>query len=949
MPRVPLCTGAATVWCLFALLGAMPVAAQDISGSLSGTVKDPEGTALPGVAVTLGSTLVPPSTVYTQPNGLYRFPTLPPGGDYSLTFAVDGFKTLVHEALLIRLGGDTQINVAMELSGLAETIVVTGQTPIVDVKNTGIGNNVTEEYMQSIPSARDPWVMLEHTAGVQVSRQNIGGSESGAQSGFQAYGSNMGDTMFSYDGAVLTDMVFTGGSSMYYDFDAFEEISISTAGNDPSMQTGGIHINFVTKRGGNQWRGSGRFYLTDGALQSDNVASPDGTLTGNYTEEDLFPGYTGNSIDSIKDFGAEIGGPMVRDRLYIWGAYGRQNIDTLIGQTPDNTQLTNWHGKANWHIGDSAVVNYTFLSAGKTKQGRGASATRPPATTLLQAGASPSHTLKVQYTINDNNYLEVTGNYFGANWALEPVGGLDSQVALDLATGIWNRSYIFFAFDGPMWNAKLDGNSYIAGVNIDHELKYGYSYRSQTVNSEFGWGGGAVAVTAGGIPREAWLIQNGVWNFSGTQHGLYVGDTISAGKATVNVGLRYDNQTSKALPSQVAAHPLAPGLFPALTFDGFDAGFAWSSVSPRVGLTYDLSDDARTIVRFNAARYYSQMSNSELAWPKITTLGPEMDFEWTDLNGNGSIDVGETGDVLWISGGWDPSNPNAESPNVITQTSPPINDELLLGLEREIDRTLGVGVNLIYRRLGNATWDIRAGEEDDSFWRPVTQQVPGYGPLDVYEPVAPRALYNVYQQRHDYNTRYMGLELFLNKRFSKGWMGSASLSIGDNTQNLTGTRGYTDPTNVSVVDGQTVTPLLPDRNQERVPFGALWHFKTSGMYQFGSSGFSASGFFQIRQGNLNPDVVQSNNRANGGGRVFAYPNQIGDDRLPAYWNLDLRAEKTFDVGSRGRVHLILDAFNVTNNDIVLGTFTQVNSGNYDRITDVVQGRTVRVGLRLVLR
>ncbi len=190
-----------------------------------------------------------------------------------------------------------------------------GGTPIVDVKDTGIGNNVTEEYMQSIPSARDPWVMLEHTAGMQMSQQNIGGSASGQQQGFRAYGSKGSDTVWSYGGAVATDMTAVGGSAMYYDFDAFEEISITTAGNDPSVQTGGIHINFVTRRGGNVWRGSGRFYITDGSLQSEN---------NNYSAEELFPGYTGNSIDNIKDYGAEIGGPLVRDRFYIWGAYGRQ-------------------------------------------------------------------------------------------------------------------------------------------------------------------------------------------------------------------------------------------------------------------------------------------------------------------------------------------------------------------------------------------------------------------------------------------------------------------------------------------------------------------------------------------------------------------------------------------------------------------------------------------------
>ena len=923
-----------------ALLIAVPVMAQDISGSMSGTVKDPDGSPLPGVAVMLGSSLVPSSTIYTQANGVYRFPTLPPGNDYSLTFRLEGFTTVIHTEVLIRVSGDTQINVDMGLASLEETVTVVGGTPIVDVKDTGIGNNVTEEYMQSIPSARDPWVMLEHTAGMQMSQQNIGGSASGQQQGFRAYGSKGSDTVWSYDGAVATDMTAVGGSAMYYDFDAFEEISITTAGNDPSVQTGGIHINFVTRRGGNVWRGSGRFYITDGSLQSEN---------NNYSAEELFPGYTGNSIDNIKDYGAEIGGPLVRDRFYIWGAYGRQDIKQLVGETPDNTQLTNWHAKANWHIGNSAVLNYTFIHANKTKQGRGASPLRPPATTFDQGDPSPIHTGKLQYTLNDNNYLEATYRHQAAGFFVRPQGGLESQVTWDLGTGVWGRSFYFYELDSPFRSAKLDGNSYLAGASIDHELKYGYSFRDGTALSEWGPGGGAVAIFINGRPAEAWLVQDDQDHYTGAQHGLYLGDTISAGRATFNVGLRYDHQTSKALPSAVPAHVLAPDLFPAVTFDGYDSGFAWDSVSPRFGLTYDLSGDARTILRLNAARYYSQMSIGELAWPKITTQGREMDFEWSDLDGDGSIDVGETGDLLWVSGGWDPSDPNAGSPNIVTETTAPYTDELLLGIERELSRTFGIGANFIYRRNSNATWDIRAGEEDDAFWTPVTQQIPGYGPLDVYQPVGPRALHNVYQQRDDYNTRYVGLELFLNKRFSNRWMANASLVFGNNTQNFTGTRGYTDPTNVAAVDGQTFTPLASSRNRQRVPFGALWHLKTSGMYQFGGSGLSLAGFLQVRQGNLNPDTVRSSNRAFGSGRVYAYPNAVGDDRLRTYWNLDLRAEKTFDFASRGRLHLIVDAFNLTNNDIALGAFNQVNSSNYARLTEVMQGRTIRFGVRLVLR
>ena len=930
------------------LLLAAPVWAQE-TGSISGTVTDPDGAPLPGVAVTLESVSVPTATVYTQANGVYRFPVLPPGNDYKLTFQLEGFKTVVQEGIGVRVGGNTQISVSMELSSVEETVTVTGTAPIVDVKKTSIGNNVTEQYMQSIPSARDPWVMLEHTAGVQVDRQNIGGSESGQQSGFTANGAPRSDSVWTYDGAEITDMAALGASPMYYDFDAFEEISISTGGNDPSIATGGIRINFVTKRGGNRWRGSGRFYITDESLQADTVADPNtGELTGDFTADELFPGYIGNTINNIKDFGGEIGGPVVRDRFFVWGAYGKQDIKQNVGRSPDNTQLQNWHAKANWHLGDKAVLNYTFVRANKTKQGRGASATRPPETTFNQGGPSPIHTGKLQYTIDDNNYVEGTFNYTGLGFFLEPQGGRNIQPSLDLGTGMWGNSYFFYDTDRPLYNAKVDGNSYIAGSNVDHELKYGYSFRDADVSSIWGPAGGAIAVFFNGTPVSAWLIQDALSNYKGQRHSVYAGDTISAGRVTINAGLRFDRQTSEAFASSVAAHPAAPDLFPAVSFPGFDPGFGWNSVSPRFGLTYDLSGDSTTVLKVNAARYYSQMAAWELALG-INTDGPEMDFAWNDLNGNGQVDTGETGALFWVSPGFDPANPGAPRDILVDETSAPWSDELIVGIEHELSRSFGIGGHFIYRKNGNANWTIRTGENDDAFWTPVTQNVAGFGDITVYEPVGPRSTQQHYFERPDYNTTYTGVELFLTKRFSDRWMANASLTLADTAQNFNGPGSYTDPTNIARLDGQSIPIASGGSGRSGTFYGsATWYLKASGMYQF-PGGFSLAGFFQAREGYINPQFVRSNNRAFGAGRVNAFIEDFGDTKLPTYWDLDLRAEKTFDLADTGRIHFVVDAFNVFNNDIVLARHNQVNSSVHKRIREVMQGRTVRFGVRLVLR
>lgn len=931
------------------LLLAAPVWAQE-TGSISGVVTDPDGAPLPGVAVTLQATLVPTSTVYTQANGVYRFPVLPADPNYVLTFTLEGFKQIIQTDIPVRVGGNSQINVAMELSAVEETVTVTGTTPVVDVKSTTIQNNVTEEYMQGIPSARDPWVMLEHTGMVQMDRQNIGGSEGGQQSSFVASGASFSDNVWTYDGAEVTDIRANGASPMYYDFDAFEEVSIQTGGNDPSVATGGIKINFVTKRGGNQWRGSGRFYLTDGGMQGCTVGdrNDDGTFAGTYcsgTSTDYFPNYIGNAINNIKDFGGEVGGPVIKDRFFVWGSYGKQDIKQYVGIAADNTQLANYHAKGNAHLTDNMVLQYTFIMAEKTKQGRGASATRPPATTWNQGGPSPVHTGKLQYTINDNNYVEASVNNTGLGFFLEPQGGRDVQVTYNYNGGLWGESYFYYDTDRPLWNVRVDGNTYVAGSDIDNELKYGYSYRHGGVYSDSGIGSQIIAVFSGASPVEAWLVQGGRVATTGIRHSFYVGDTLTAGRLVANLGVRYDIQTSTNDSVSVAASAVAPALFPAISTDPFDPGYGWNTFSPRIGLTYDLTGDGRTIARASWSLYGAQMNAG--AFDSQNPLGyREADYDWFDLNNNSQVDPGELGGLLWTSSGWDPSNPAAATQNTISKTSSPKNMEFIAGLERELSRNFGVGVNFIYRRNSDFTWAIRKGDNAPGLWAPATQNVGGtQGTITVWEPTAARNPYTDYQQRPDYSTTFMGGELFLTKRLSDKWMANASLALSNPKVHYDSLLAVTDPTNVDRTNDRQFAAFGRNGSSGGA---AAWSFKASGMYQLPMQ-FSVAGFFQARQGYIDAQGYLSNNRAFGAGRVTRLLEDFGDTKLDTYVNLDLRAEKVFDIGERGRVHLIADFFNVLNKGNILGRINDQRSTLYPRIREVTQGRTIRFGVRVVLR
>src|SRR5690606_10328290 len=202
-------------------------------------------------------------------------------------------------------------------SSVQETVTVSGMSPVVDTRSTTEKTTFDLEAMQSIPSARDPWVMLERTPSIAMDRINVGGSQSGQQSNYIARGNGTGNNKWSLDGVDITDMSATGASPLYYDFDMLQEMQVVTGGADASQQTGGVGINFVSRSGTNVFRGSGRLYNTNERFQADNV-----------TDELRAQGAgSGNPIQNINDYGFEIGGPILRDKLWYWGSYSKQKIE----------------------------------------------------------------------------------------------------------------------------------------------------------------------------------------------------------------------------------------------------------------------------------------------------------------------------------------------------------------------------------------------------------------------------------------------------------------------------------------------------------------------------------------------------------------------------------------------------------------------------------------------
>src|SRR5687768_8967019 len=303
---------------LVLVLSATHAVAQTQTGEIFGRVTDGTGAVLPGATVTLTSpALITPQTTGTAASGSYRFPNLPIG-IYTVTFELGGFKRVVRTEVRIQAGFNAEVNGRLDLSSVEETVTVTGESPIVDTRSNTLGTNFGKELLEAIPSARDPWVILEQTPGMVMSVQNVGGNASGQQASFGAHGSTS-NQQWNMDGATITDMA-AGSSPTYFDFDSFEEIQITTAGGDASQEASGVAINFVTKSGGNTFRGSGRLFDSNKKFQSKNTPA----------EVAAQGGGAGNPLKDVIEYGVEMGGPIKKDKAWFWGAINRQNIQVGV-------------------------------------------------------------------------------------------------------------------------------------------------------------------------------------------------------------------------------------------------------------------------------------------------------------------------------------------------------------------------------------------------------------------------------------------------------------------------------------------------------------------------------------------------------------------------------------------------------------------------------------------
>ncbi len=963
------------------LITAGFICAQEF-GAVRGKVSDKEGNALPGVAVTLTGSKTAPRSVVTSTEGNFRFLNLPVGSDYAVKFELTGFRGVTRTELAVSYGRDIDLDITLDQASLEEQITVVGQTPVIDTKRTQVGVNITSEMIMRLPTARDPWVMMQLSPGMLIDRENVGGSDSGQQSGYYGHGSSAGDATWSVDGANITDNSALGAAPGYLNMAGFEEIMINYGNNDVRSQTGGVQLNFVTRRGGNAFTGMVYLDASKAAWQATNL--PEG----------LPSDYTGAGIKKIYLYGANFGGPIAKDKVWFYGSYGVQDLGTVgITGVDDNTFLESGYFRLDAQLTKNTRANLFYEYDNKQKWGRTnwGSAQQAPETVWNQVGPTPIYKAEIEQMFGNlflNAKIAYTHNVFHL---IPKLGTRTADGSGPYETHTYQPEFYVtgniadYNTVRPQTNASLNGNYFAENVlGADHEFKFGVDYIHSGVSSySLAEGNVIIARWPDDNWTEAWVIRDWYINYAFDRYSAFAQDTLSFGRLAVTLGLRYDMEKSIVANVHQPAAPFMSNYLVDLSIDKFDPGMRSKILSPRLGFVYDISGDGKNVIKLNLARYGSQ-TGYEYAGFLNPVPWAEIDLRWVDANEDGRVTQNElwgtdpeTGDPTldpndpdgwsWF-GGFDPANPTlAQSTNKYDPSyKTPLLDEVSFSYEREVISDFALRFELFYKNRHRLSWDrgIMADgslETKDNYYA-ATEPITG---AEYYI----RENYTIGSYRTNYidgtlqsgdtvngttkvkaHERYMAAEIVLKKRLSHNWMldGSFTLSNWKYFNGNVRTEWPYDLTNYDFYEGAVVAPQSGGSGISSVWVNARWMAKLAGLYQF-PYGISGSFALQARDGYVYPPFVEIYRDNIGWTNI--YSNQIGeigkfgDLRLPNFYELSLRFEKTFNVNEKLRFTVAGDCFNVFNSATALEHQANLESSRFGQTQRILNPRVFRVGVR----
>jgi hypothetical protein len=922
-------------------LAILPVLsfAQARGGDIYGSVVLADGSKVPGVLLTLTGDKIGKLTTISTEKGNFRFLALPPGV-YELKCDLEGFKTVIRKDIEISLGKSVTLNILMETTTLKEEVTVSGRVGVIDVRKTNVGVNVNKDFVDSVPTSRNPWTVLSSLPGVMVDRVDIGGADSGQQSNFIAGGGDTDDTTWNIDGANITDPSAIGAAPSYLNINSYQELQVTLGANDITAQTGGIQLNFVTKRAGNKTSGDFHLYVEDRAWE----------MKQDPTQYMVDRGLVIPGVARLYQYGVNLGGPIVKDKFWWFGSWAIQDIHKRTeANLEDATWLVSGYGKLNFQLGNTSGDFHISYDAKKkwgrtqlspSQQDSGSLWDQDGPGYLVYGGLSHVFgelmlNVKAVYTDGGfqldprgSNQNAANGHEEGNDWLIVDQG---SRYEGSTVNYITNRNSI---------DISMDGNYFLEGaLGGDHEIRFGVDYFTADTTTQSLYPNQRIVYVyreLSGSPYVG-IYPDYILDVNFKRMSAYIQDTVTFGKLTATLGIRYDKEQGGlnefTQPYVTWYEPGTPyhgvRMYPdqigALNIAAYTAPASWKLLSPRLSLTYDLTGDGKNVAKLSVGRYMSQSGNSIAATyiPYRFALA-----DWVDANGDETPQYNEVG-ALWYDAPLytvDANNRNRVQfdPNF----NSPMLDELTLSFEKALTDDLGISLTGFYKKRSKISQDVNSRGEignvskgimpDGSIETKANWQYRGtvrVGGTDVpaYDRLVDPIGSYFYNKDKAYDL-YLGLQVAAIKKLSNRWMANLSFTYQDWKHHR-----YADEelnlNNFDFFDGGQVAPATTGSGLRDIWVNSKWMVKFTGMYQL-PFGVNLTTFFQARQGN--PQPLRRAVRLNQGTTyMYRAGKKAGDERLPTFWMLNLGLEKTLKIADTVTATLVLDWYNATNNQIEL--------------------------------
>lgn len=914
--------------------------ADNNTAVIQGDVIDRAGQPVEAATVTLKSEAFPVMQTLSQNDGTFRFEHLPPG-----SYRVDARKKGYLDAKTQEASVVPDATISLKLILQKKPPDGLSRGTLLDPKNQSITWVLDRNFVDAVPNNNTVYGLLDLIPGIVLSTFgpsfSSAGSEPSANNGefssIETRGSARTDTLWYYNGLDIKppDGKYEGHWPNDVDAQSLQEIQVITGGSGVTRFTSGTSITLITNQGGRKWSGSSSYFFSDKALQSGN--HPDAE------SPDAKPVFR---LNTLNDFGFEFGGPIFNDHLFGWGAYRKDHSNRANSADESvKNEGSAWNAKLDFRVSSDQQIQFHYFKPQNdlldSYQGGFYQVVDRPQTVLPGAISTD-----YSWAMDDNTLLDARYGYVGAGF---------SVIYGDNSGG--NFSY---GYEQSSHEASVELSHFEEGLlGSDHEFHFGFDFKTSRLQenaTDTAYGAGSFYIYDYYSESENDPLTEGYidayYPYSTTAERIdrttfYADDKFQLKRLHVDAGIRFDRQTSKTLPTDitsplqtiVAPSFLGPGMdsfFPSLHYTGNEAPVSFDTLSPRVGVSFDVTGDNRTLLIARYARYADAYDARISRYFDPATHFFDISVDYNNSNNDRVITPDEVIDFSTID-----FSEILRNELVASHLSSPIVTEFVGGIQKECQQDLIVSANYLHRYYSDFHQTLLFGEGPEN-WTPsgvIAGDTP-IGPISVqtfslhFSPDGRNILRNI----DGYSRSYDALEIALQKVYSHNFslLGGFVLQRQEahyDSPDSAGFDQFFNPTNTPYTNGRPYSALATD-----------WQLKVSGTYHIPWD-MNIGMFLRYQQGYPFNPVVNSS--------VLVEP--IASHRYPNVFTIDLRVAKHVLFPGWGSLNFLCDIFNLTNASTVIKRYSILGSygsstgflpdPKFDQAEVVLAPRVVRLGVR----